>query len=83
MFATIAYIVAAVYGAQITPYALIATTIVDASVAKAFAGWMESRAMSKMDYQPVAIIAQDPRMAEEELEDMALDADEVEERYGN
>jgi len=82
MFATIAYFAAAVQGAQITPYALIATAIVDASMWKAFAGWMESRAMAKTDHVPVAVIAQDPHAVEEQMGEMALDADEVEDRYG-
>jgi len=83
MFATISYIVASAYGAQITPYALVGTVIVDFATMHAFSDWMQSRAMAKIDHVPVAIIAQDPaELSEEDVENMALDADQVEERYG-
>lgn len=80
MIATISYMAATAAGAQITPYALIATVLADFVTMKAFSDWMKSRAMSRADFVPVAVMATDEQI--DDPEEMALDAEEVKERYG-
>jgi len=79
MIATVAYFVAAVYGAQIPVYALGFTAVVDIAASKAFRDWMDSRAMVRAKYVPVMVEPDEENM--EEVEDMALSADEVEDHF--
>lgn len=81
MIATVSYMVASAVGAQITPYALIATAFADFVTMKAFSDWMKSRAMAKADFVPVGV-PKEQMDAEEDVEDMAMSAEEVEEKYG-
>lgn len=80
MITTISYFVAVTLGAQVSPYALIATAFVDFTIAKSFSDWMKSRAMAKTDFVSVAVIETNGDL--DEPEDMALDAEEVKEQYG-
>jgi len=83
MITTGAYMAAVSQGAQITPLALVVTLIVDMVWAKAFTDAIQARYAAKQDYVPVAVISQ-PEVVpgDEQIEDMALDAEEVKERYG-
>lgn len=82
MIATLTYFYVVLNGADITESSLLVTAFVDLCLFKAASEMVKSWAMARANFVPMPVDAQAIE-GDEELEDMALTAEEVDERYGN